>query len=1497
MPSRRTLLRILLFAPSLLVSAYIGLASYKGWIHFRHNLILLLAILLLTIVLPLLARTRQLRKLFRRRLWKLLVSMVPLLLMVGLFLAARENWIHLDLTSIKLVELLIVALAIPPAIMSYKELWQGTSDEAKVITSRTPDFPYNDYSPAELPLQLTNLAHSDIPYVPRLPAAGYDAMLKTMREAQFILLVGRTGLGKTREAVEFIRRLEEESGEEISVLVPNGTLEIPWTRVPADKLKRRVVLFLDDLPARYLETQRVDDLNRLDSIADDFRYRFERTIQRFSDQYGAKFRVVSTAIGEPNLRERLRLSDPFWKKFTVYDLPGLAPVRIPDALDKVGLTLGLEVTQGAKLIAQNRTDGTFGSLIVPLIKEQVSNANKKRLAKDDAKKYNWTYPQEWEQEVYHPVFRSNVYRRNLLAALDIIRQARMVPFEFVASEIAVRLSSKHLLFLRRRLFKRSLKEVRDWVPVLADGRLSCAPAYLDNKGDLAASINQVVSGVSYLMGSRDRLLKLRPSLYELINVLQYQLNSPLEALKVCKRLVEVNPDNGRAWERLARIYLASRKYQEAEKACRESIALSDHSSAWLTLASINERQNRIRAAIEACNKSIEKDAQKILPWIRLVFLHGKNGDSVAAIRAGQHAVKLEPGSAIAWQSLGIALARASRFNEGIEACKKATQIAPTNSSAWSSLARVYEDSAKHDEALRLFEKAISLDSENANTWLSYGVCLDHAGRHTEALAALEKTTDLDPQLIGAWQALCITAGNLGKAEIALEAATQISERTPKDPEGWGTLGIVHSRARRYDSAIRALRKSINLDPKGIRAWRSLILVYNDAGKTNQAKRAARDLTRMLPSEAEAWRVAGQIYNRLGEFDLALYAARKTAELEPKNPDGWYVLGMAQSKVGNLLEALTAFNEATNLDSGHSAAWRGVFARYNELEDHESALLAARKVAELEPENPDSWYILGVAQSKAGNLREAITAYTQATDLDSGHSPAWRNLGAQYNELEDHESALLAARKAAELEPENPDSWYFLGIAKDKAGNLREAITAFTEATNLDSGNSRAWRCVSGIYGKLKDYESALFAARKVAELEPENPDSWYILGIAQSKAGNLREAITAFTEVTNLDPGHSRAWRRVGALYDELEDHESALIAARKAVGLEPDNAAAYYALGHAEYKNGRPEAAIRVLSKAIELNPQHGAAKQLVLLLDAKKAVELQPENADAWYLLGIAEDAKHRKSGYEKAIAAFEKATQLSPDHVRAWERLARIHYHLHQYDLARIVCLRTTELEPANAGNWHGLASNCRHLGRTEDAVMAYEQVLRIGDREYVLKAMDKLVEMVDSDSENREFPALIQLLTRGRKAFFDGAFDDSATQFTRAIEMFPEINGSWYGLQLACEQLSHQMALSVIGKAVIVLQKATNLDSGPSRAWRIVSAIYNKLEDHESALIAARKIAELEPENSDSWYVLGIAQSKAGNTQEAIRALTKAISLNPGHGEALRILGVLHSRQIV
>jgi hypothetical protein len=246
-------------------------------------------------------------------------------------------------------------------------------------------------------------------------------MLTTMRDAQNLLIVGKAGLGKTREALELIRRIEKEGGEEVSVLLPLGALEVPYS-IPQERLKRIVVLFLDNLPRRYSEPFRADNLDDPKLIEGDFRHRFEETVRVFESCLGTKFHVIATAIGEPALREKLHLEEPFWRKFTILQLPDLAAERRPELLRDLEQYLGLAIAPDAQHELCERSDGTFAGLIVPLL----SARGKKKVTLADIQDYRCTYPKDWEQRVYGPHFSNYIYRKSVLAALGLLRQANIL---------------------------------------------------------------------------------------------------------------------------------------------------------------------------------------------------------------------------------------------------------------------------------------------------------------------------------------------------------------------------------------------------------------------------------------------------------------------------------------------------------------------------------------------------------------------------------------------------------------------------------------------------------------------------------------------------------------------------------------------------------------------------------------------------------------------------------------------------------------------------------------------------------------------------------------------------------------------------------------------------------------------------------------------------------------------------------------------------------------
>ncbi|MBC6455787.1 MAG: tetratricopeptide repeat protein, partial [Hormoscilla sp. SP5CHS1] len=61
-------------------------------------------------------------------------------------------------------------------------------------------------------------------------------------------------------------------------------------------------------------------------------------------------------------------------------------------------------------------------------------------------------------------------------------------------------------------------------------------------------------------------------------------------------------------------------------------------------------------------------------------------------------------------------------------------------------------------------------------------------------------------------------------------------------------------------------------------------------------------------------------------------------------------------------------------------------------------------------------------------------------------------------------------------------------------------------------------------------------------------------------------------------------------------------------------------------------------------------------------KAVEIKPDDYEAWYNRGIALDELSR---YDEALASFDKAIEIKPDYQSAWWRRGYALLQLSRYD----------------------------------------------------------------------------------------------------------------------------------------------------------------------------------------------------------------------------------------
>jgi len=109
---------------------------------------------------------------------------------------------------------------------------------------------------------------------------------------------------------------------------------------------------------------------------------------------------------------------------------------------------------------------------------------------------------------------------------------------------------------------------------------------------------------------------------------------------------------------------------------------------------------------------------------------------------------------------------------------------------------------------------------------------------------------------------------------------------------------------------------------------------------------------------------------------------------------------------------------------------------------------------------------------------------------------------------------------------------------------------------------------------------------------------------------------------------------------------------------------------------------------------------------------VRLEPDSADAWFDIGFFADRE--RSGYPRAIAAYERALKIDANHVPALINLGNIYYELADYERARGIYTRATLVDSENPRTHFNLGNACDELGDLLGAARAYRAALALWPR---------------------------------------------------------------------------------------------------------------------------------------------------------------------------------------
>jgi tetratricopeptide (TPR) repeat protein len=253
-------------------------------------------------------------------------------------------------------------------------------------------------------------------------------------------------------------------------------------------------------------------------------------------------------------------------------------------------------------------------------------------------------------------------------------------------------------------------------------------------------------------------------------------------------------------------------------------------------------------------------------------------------------------------------------------------------------------------------------------------------------------------------------------------------------------------------------------------------------------------------------------------------------------------------------------------------------------------------------------------------------------------------------------------------------------------------------------------------GKVKEAADSL---REAIRRRPGWSEAYNSLCVAEATLGGKEEAIKHCRKAVALQPGNPNAHYNLGNIYDGLGRHAEAVEEYAKAVRVKPDYAAAYYGMGDAYADLGREAEAVKALEQAVKVKPDFAEALfglsgiyfKVGRLGDAlgaaRRVVRLRPDFAEAYANLGVTCNAL---GAYRDAEEALTNSVKLRPVG-RVYQQLGFALYKLGKFEKAAAAYKRATLLEPDSAQARYNLGIVSLELRLKAEALKQHKKLLSL------------------------------------------------------------------------------------------------------------------------------------------------------------------------------------------
>ena len=799
-----------------------------------------------------------------------------------------------------------------------------------------------------------------------------------------------------------------------------------------------------------------------------------------------------------------------------------------------------------------------------------------------------------------------------------------------------------------------------------------------------------------------------------------KFNNQMEAVKSFEAVLDVDPTNAEALERLQALYARRRDWERLVDVQQRAIALVEDP---------DERRERVMELARSVGAKIKKPAIAIRIWTQVLEVDPGNREALEHLESMQERAK-------DWPALAETLEK---------------------------LVEITNDDAKKQQYLvklgLLYADKISDPEAAIRTWETLHEIAPENRRAQDALKKLY----LQQGDIDRLEAFYGRQEKWGELVRVLEREVDKAEPERKRALLLKVAELYREKLGKQDRAIRALEKAREVLPDDLEIAERLIDLYEDASDERHvagplATKLAhtedpierRELLGRLADLAE--RVAHDPGSAFGHY-LQILAE------QPDDTVAFENLVRLKEAVGRSEDLVAALEKAVEAlgTSSESLPMRHELARLYErdLQDLERVLAVDQAILEIDPEDPEALASLErayIALGRETDLLEVLATKLSLAQSEDDRRAIQTRIGSIHEQLGNHDEAVAAYEAVLDTGVEDPAvlaalDRIFEGLERWEAlAGILERELAVTDEGDGDRRAELMLRLAVVVQDRLDDPARALHLLRDVLAMRPSDD--------------------TARTRLERLlaEPEHEAdAARTLLPIYEQMEDWGKLVqcleILAKVAETPEERNGMLRRAGGILAQAIGDLPRAFDAYAAALETDPTDADARAAleeiaeleqrwpdVAALYEKIAGADLPADVSSDILARLAAIYETRLGDVDKAIANYERAVEVDATRRDLLDALERLYQQEQRWKDLLEVYRRQVDLEEDSA----------QRLALRMKVASLQEEMLQDIDG-----AIETYGEILADDTQNRDAMTALERLYAATERWSDLA-DNLARQ---------------------------------------------------------------------------------------------------------------------------------------